>query len=191
MLCVDLGGGKAKFRPKEWTVLDFRTFDIKWDFREEKPLPFEDKSVDFFYCGFLLPYLNSSQILFLLKEIRRTIKNDGCFRLNVPDVKIIVKWYMDKEQKLLSSSTITQTNQFTRNTFLGQLSAFFYTPPGKEGGVSLISAFDEEIVLKYLKEAGFSNIKMSSFGKYPNKIFEGKDTDRYSRYSLYVNVFGQ
>lgn len=182
MLCVDVGGGKNRdYEDKRWLILDIRSYDIKYDASKMADLPFGSDTVDYFYCVWLLPYLNSEQIIHLLTEMRRTMRPNGVLRIGVPDIKCGIDMYLNNKQELFRKTFPAIGDRYRNKTALGRLSGWFNS--------SIATAFDDETLLMYLNEAGFSDIKKSFYNDSISDVFDDKDTPRYSGWSLYYYVF--
>lgn len=188
-LNIDFGGGKRRLDlENKWTIMDISNYDIFYDFNSMKSFPLEDNSVDNYYSSMALEHLNSTQIEFILKEIYRTLKPNGLFRIVVPDIEVGIKWYLEDSYQLRLKRNPAQDDKKLRSTKLGKLIGWFFTSD-KQNDNKIINghrmAFDFETLNLYLFSAGFKNIVKSSFSK-GSSIFMNKDYPRYKDYGLYV-----
>jgi len=103
MLVLHLGAGK-KPRPK-WINIDmeattqFRkdgTVALKHDLREG--LPFDDGYFDAVYSSHFFEHLDGPSGLELMKHCLRVLKPGGIFRAALPDVRPILKAYVEGDQ---------------------------------------------------------------------------------------------
>jgi len=97
-LMINIGGGN--FFRRHWRVLDFpaqwynyksRIIDYKFDLTSNKPLPFSDNSVAFFYSSHTLEHIPQEFCQHILDEIYRCLKPGGAVRITVPDLDFAYK----------------------------------------------------------------------------------------------------
>jgi len=181
MLCIDIGGAK-RFTETiiPWKVLDLKGEDYKYDLNSGQPFPLEDNSVDNYYTSHTLEHIDIKNLLFVFKEICRTLKQKGLVRIVVPNFEIGMLWYQNRN-KLLFDKLAPGVPHHYPPTYLGRLTAWILTPNDHKG------AFDKETLEWYLNTAGFVNIKKMKYDSH-SAIFEGKDFIRYSMYSLYYEA---
>ena len=72
-----------------------RTCDINWDLRFG--IPFPDGSVSKIYSSHLFEHLTFKEINILIKECRRAIKKDGVFSIAVPNARLYIEAYSNKD----------------------------------------------------------------------------------------------
>jgi|TARA_A100001015_G_C15029510_1_gene732385 predicted SAM-dependent methyltransferase len=94
--------GSGSFYKKGWICLDAETKDfsdrhkeamsnnafVPFEIKEGIKLPFEDASVDIFYCSHVLEHLRVSDMEFLLGDFHRCLKKNGLLRIAVPDADL-------------------------------------------------------------------------------------------------------
>lgn len=61
----------------------------------EKPLPFEDESVDAVYHSHVLPHLDRDAAVSLLQEVYRVLRSGGVHRIVLPDLELLTRDYLD------------------------------------------------------------------------------------------------
>ncbi|MBU0757923.1 MAG: methyltransferase domain-containing protein [Nanoarchaeota archaeon] len=122
---VDIGGGS--FLRPGWKVLDYISdwyhygsvyIDYNFDLTSGRRLPFRSDSVDMFYSSHTIEHLPEKDARFLFKEIYRTLKKGGVFRVTCPDFDVAYEGYKKKDLSYF----------FDReNTFERRLIDFFAT----------------------------------------------------------------
>jgi predicted SAM-dependent methyltransferase len=96
---LNLGAG-SDLRPKSdgWINIDVRQLpgiDIVLDL-ENKPLPFEDNSVDYVLCKDVLEHFSWKVTERVLKEMSRVLKQGGQTYVQVPNIDAIIEMYAKK-----------------------------------------------------------------------------------------------
>lgn len=95
---LHLGCGKRDFGP-DWIHIDSARFPHISHFNVKK-LPFKDKTVDVIYASHLIAYFDRVEIVDVLAEWRRVLKNGGILRLATPDFWKMCRMYNDYKIKL-------------------------------------------------------------------------------------------
>ena len=90
---LHLGCGKRNFGT-DWVHIDGGDFPHLQS-NDITNLPFDDESVDLIYASHVIEYFNRNEIISLLKEWRRVLKNNGVLRLAVPDFNSMVNLYLN------------------------------------------------------------------------------------------------
>lgn len=93
---INLGCGWRDFG-KGWVHIDdgdYNHLDIKTDI--SKPLPLDDNSADLIYASHVIAYFDRENIMSVLADWRRVLKNGGTLRLATPDFHQLVKLYHTK-----------------------------------------------------------------------------------------------
>lgn len=185
MLNIDIGGAKHERTIKGlWKIMDIRPgSDYIYDINSGNRIPLPNDSVDNWYMSMTLEHILPSLTVFVLQELRRTLKDGGLIRVIVPNGMTAIKWFLKDRKKLHQKGLPSKPAHFP-NTDMARLFAWFYTDDrGKKSGHS--NAFDEETLLWYMTKAGFRKTKFMSYDQC-SEIFKGKDYERYKDYSLYV-----
>jgi len=187
MLNIDIGGAKHERTMKGlWKIMDIRKgSDYIYDINSGLTIPLQDNSVDNWYMSMTIEHIIPSLTIFVLQELRRTLKPKGLIRVIVPNGMTAIKWFI-KDRKKLRQKGNPSKPAFFPDTDMSRLFSWFYTPDrGKKSGHK--NAFDEETLLWYMKKAGFRKIKLMKYNQC-SEIFKGKDYERYKDYSLYVEA---
>ena len=109
------------------------------------PLNCPDNSVDGVYSSHTLEHLPFDDAVHLLKEIYRVLKTSKWLRISVPDLEIVVNFYIGKNKNLPFESGCEAIGYLTQNC-------------GHK------SVWDETFLTKILVEVGFVNIKKVEYG---------------------------
>lgn len=90
---LHLGCGKRNFGP-DWIHIDGGDFPHLHS-NDITKLNFDDNTVDLIYASHVIEYFDRDEVLNLLKEWRRVLKNEGTLRLAVPDFNSMVNLYLN------------------------------------------------------------------------------------------------
>lgn len=93
---LNIGGGNFNQREDGWLNLDypfeamekkrdFTNIDIAFNLMEGETLPISDNSLDVVYTEHAMEHLPEKTVRFIFSEAHRVLKNDGVFRVSVPD----------------------------------------------------------------------------------------------------------
>lgn len=125
-----------------------------------KGLPVEDASCDMVYCSHVLEHLNLTDFRIALKNTYKILKEDGVFRLVLPDLEYYIKSY-------LSENTTGASMRFMQDTGLGEVSRenlFIESMRFLLGGSKHKWMWDYESLKLELKNAGFEHIRRAYIG---------------------------
>lgn len=109
------------------------------------PLNCPSNSVDGVYTSHTIEHLLPHEAVNLLKEIFRVLKADRWLRIVVPDVRIVVDYYVGKNNRFEFSTGCEAIMHITQNW-------------GHR------SSWDEEFLSRILASVGFVNIKKVEYG---------------------------
>jgi predicted SAM-dependent methyltransferase len=87
---LEIGAGKSKKEGFFSLDLDF-TSDFPFDLRVG--MPFSDNSIDFIYAEHVLEHFQYEEVMLVLLECKRVMRNGGVFKISVPDARIYLKGY--------------------------------------------------------------------------------------------------
>mgnify|MGYP001263031083 CR=1 FL=1 len=150
------------FKKKNFLCLDLRY-----------KLPFNDNQFEGIFSEHTLEHLYPSEALKLLNEIYRILKPGGILRLVVPDLKIYINYYNNKDISL------------GRNYKFGCEAIWNLTQ-----NFSHRTVWDSEMLIYYLKQNGFINCKEFDYRVSQNENLvldkEGRKID-----SIYVEATKQ
>ena len=98
MLKLHLGCGKRNFG-SSWRHIDAANFD-HIDSKNVKKLPYKDKTVDVIYASHLIAYFDREEVMLLLTEWHRVLKEGGVLRLATPDFWRMAQMYTNSMTNL-------------------------------------------------------------------------------------------
>ena len=187
MLNIDLGGAKHKRTINGlWKIMDINPkADYVYNINSKKPIPLKDNSVDNYYVSMTMEHIFPSLQLFVLSELKRTLKPGGLIRIIVPDSEIGIKWYLKEPKKLKQKGLPSKTWFLSWDEYRKIIGVIFTEDRKKTSGHK--NMFYMETMKWLLSKAGFKNIKRLEYNKC-SPIFNGKDYERYRDYSIYVEV---
>jgi predicted SAM-dependent methyltransferase len=156
-LKLELGSGRV--RREGWIGIDLcNSADMQWDLL--KPLPFPSDSVieihsEHCFEHFVFP----DQLMPLPKECRRVLVKCGCMSFSVPNLKPLLKAYVDENRDFLKERIydIPDEKQQHYITNLDYI-AWFALREGQHK-----SFFDMETAVQRLKDAGFRDVHVREF----------------------------
>lgn len=64
-----------------------------------KRMPFNDNTFQYLYSEHTLEHLRITKIKFFLEECHRVLKPGGIFRITVPDLELVARKYVEKDQE--------------------------------------------------------------------------------------------
>lgn len=137
---LHLGCGKRNFGT-DWVHIDGGDFPHLHS-KDITNLPFNDGSVDIIYASHVIEYFDRDEIILLLKEWRRVLKNNGSLRLSVPDFNSMVNLYL---------------NGHSIETFLGPLYGKMVM---SESTIYHKTTYDFKSLKSLLETNGFINTKL-------------------------------
>lgn len=185
---INIGGCKGFKKYSEeirklWHTMDAHpNADVVYNLNSGERIPLKDDSVDNYYCSHTLEHIKPENVLFVLKEIRRTLKPGGKLRIVVPNIRNGIRKYLDNNIK---GHKPYRPDHFPK-TPLGCLMAWFYTDKLEHAnGHEMV--FDFETLKYYLDQAGFRVLDRMTYHNY-SEVFKGKDFAKYKDWSLYIEV---
>jgi predicted SAM-dependent methyltransferase len=133
----------------------------------------EENAADNIFCSHTLEHMPKENMIFALKNIYKMLKQNGCFRLIVPDLKARAENYVKTNDADQFIETIGMGHKKSANNFLEKLRGLFVNSLHKW-------MYDERSMKRYLLEAGFKNIKSCSFNDSNIEVFsEVEDLHRF------------
>ena len=152
---IELGAGKER-QIEGWTTIDISgDCDLILDLRN--PLLFPDESVTEIYSSHVLEhFLYPYQMAGILNECFRVLKKGGIFSVCVPNARIYIEAYLNKEK-------------FDPERYCQYKPAYHYNSPIDYINYIAYMAgnhlhlFDEENLVSVLSQAGFNNVRMRDF----------------------------
>jgi predicted SAM-dependent methyltransferase len=149
---LEIGSGPKKGE-NNWTTLDLCSgCDISYDL--SNGIPFPNNSVNMIYSSHLLEHFYYKDLLMLLNECQRVLKEGGCISLCVPDASIYIKKYLDPENVKLEQIF---EPAFTINSPIDYINYIAYMDSNHR------FMFDENNMLAILNKVGFRNVSKRKF----------------------------
>ena len=188
MLNVDVGGAKnERSLHGMWKILDIlKHVDYVYDLNSGKPLPFKKGEVDNFYCSHTLEHIYPNLTVFVLTEMRRSLKKGGRIRVIVPNVEYAIKVYLGAVKDLPKTGKVVGGSKNYPPTKLGELMAWFMTPDKSiQSGHHM--GFDYETLKWCLEKAGFKNVVLMDCNVCSG-VFKSKDFKKYKGNSIFVEA---
>lgn len=168
---VNLGPGNIWKKPgPDWIRVDAdpKNADICSDLNRTPSLAFDDDTIDSIYASHFLEHISIFAVQPLLRECYRVLKNNGVLRIVIPDVmKSIYEFLADNQDFDLFKRRRLRNPDYTLFECLREdfLSPSLQQDVFGERALAHQNAFDYETMEKYLKQAGFTTIYKSAFGK--------------------------
>lgn len=102
--------GAGKFSHPCWTNIDGENehytelngaeqIGIIYDLFDHKPLPIESDSAELFYTSHTIEHTDDASVLYIFKEVHRTLKKGGAFRILTPDAELGYQAYRRNDRK--------------------------------------------------------------------------------------------
>jgi predicted SAM-dependent methyltransferase len=126
---------------------DVRRYDVR------KGLPFSDGTVSYIYSSHTFEHFTPADSLGIAKDCYRVLARGGILRIVVPDLALIVRDYLadsrpQAAQEMLSKLSLNHSWQDVLH-------------PGSNHS----QMFDGKALVHMLREAGFEQVEVSTFGK--------------------------
>ena len=147
MRALEIGPGLNPV-DKDWETMDMVGTPTHLHDVRKLPLPLETGKYDLVYMSHILEHVPWFQTVDFLKEILRSLKHGGTVEVWVPDLRYLVRCYM--ENKIGDSWLKFNKEKDPVTWFNGRL---FTYGPGEENWHR--AAFDQPYLIKQLKRAGF------------------------------------
>lgn len=130
---LNIGGGR--FLKHNWRILDYVSPQYQYDndlidyninLLENTKWPIEDSSFDLVYTSHCLEHLPDNSGINVFKEAYRILKQDGVFRITLPDIDLAYEAYKNKDVVFF----LNETNAKDKSTITSQFLDFFtsYSP---------------------------------------------------------------
>jgi predicted SAM-dependent methyltransferase len=133
----------------------------------------EENQADNIFCSHTLEHMPKENMIFALKNIYKMLKEKGCFRLIVPNLKARAELYIKTKDADKFIETIGMGQSKSANNFFDKLRGVF--------GNSLHKwMYDEQSMTNYLSQVGFKNIRKCRFNDSGIEAFtEVEDLHRF------------
>lgn len=162
--------GKRLFRTPDWPA-DVRRIDVR------KRIPFPNASVSFIYSSHTFEHFTYEESLAVARECFRVLKPGGILRIVVPDLGKIVRDYL-----------ADTSNPKASHRFIGRLLLIGGARDVIHPGAHHKQMFDAASLVHMLREAGFAQPDVSTFGESRIPNIAEVDLESRRRESLYVEA---
>ncbi|HUA16960.1 MAG TPA: methyltransferase domain-containing protein [Verrucomicrobiae bacterium] len=149
---------------------DVRRYDVR------KGLPYANGSVRYIYSSHTFEHFTPSESLAVAKECFRVLARQGVLRIVVPDLELIAREYLADP-----SPTAAQT-------FLSRLSLHHSVQDVIHPGSNHSQMFDGRALSHLLREAGFDQVEVSSYGTSAIPEIDQIELEVRRKESLYVEA---
>lgn len=151
-VCIEIGSATPR---NNWITIDLiHEADVCLDL--SSGIPLNDETVDIVYSSHLLEHFHYHELLAILKELKRILKNGGELSICVPDAKIFMDAYQRNDEKLKSYLDNTKhfEHQVTRIDLINYIAYM--------GSVHKYM-FEMENLISILKYVGFKEVYKREF----------------------------
>jgi SAM-dependent methyltransferase len=136
--------GRKLFRTPEWPR-DVRRYDVT------KGLPFAEASVSYIYSSHTFEHFTWDESLLVARECFRVLRPTGVLRIVVPDLRLLVREYLDDPEPLAS------------HRLLARLALKHGIRDLLHPGSHHSQMFDERSLSHLLKQSGFPEAKVCQY----------------------------
>jgi ubiquinone/menaquinone biosynthesis C-methylase UbiE len=135
---------------KDWKHIDWNKYPHV-DSTDMTTLPFKDGTVDFIYAPHVMQYFGGDDLIDLMREYFRVMKNGSKLRVSVPDFKAINSLYKDRSKKsdLNLLHDLITCPKVVEDSFTASGYKFIYSR----------SMYDPKYLRYILRRCGFRQIK--------------------------------
>ncbi|OYQ63865.1 hypothetical protein B9G53_14760 [Pseudanabaena sp. SR411] len=151
---LEIGAGSKKGK-NEWITLDLNTeCDIYWDLL--LPLPFPPNSIDTIYSSHVLEHFYYKDLIELLDNCYKVLKEGGKFSVCVPDASIYINAYVNPRD-FNSLEYCKYPQAFNFNSEIDYINYIAYM----DGNHRYM--FDSKNLIVILQSVGFKNVNIRKF----------------------------
>lgn len=166
---LEIGSGNKKGK-NGWITVDLSGADIIHDLKKGIPLP--ESSVDEIYASHVLEHIAFKDLILLLDEIYRVLKENGKFSVCVPDASLYINSYI-KNQRFLPEEKNCQPNT---GSLMDQINHIAYM----DGHHKYM--FDKQNLVNTLKKTPFKKVELRTF----DESIDMKIRDNESIYAVAI-----
>lgn len=161
-----------------WITLDHKLsrVDQKAILGDADNIPLENSTCETVFCSHVIEHIPNYKFEKILLEFNRVLKKDGIVRILSPDLLVLAKAYVEKDQtfykKLLEEDENLRTDLGYGGTFMncivspGQDTVVFNNSLSEFiGGLGHIYLYDFEMLKILLEKYGFYDVKQKKMGE--------------------------
>jgi predicted SAM-dependent methyltransferase len=97
-----------------------RTIDIRHDLMSGRPLPLPDTTLSIAYCSHVIEHLRDTDVELLFREVYRSLKPGGLFRLVAPNARLFYEAYGRGDQEMFRNGLTLYAAPSIEQKFLMQ-----------------------------------------------------------------------
>jgi len=171
-------GPSPVWKKNGWVTLDHKLsrVDQKAILGDADNIPLENSTCETVFCSHVIEHIPNYKFEKVLLEFNRVLKQDGIVRILSPDLYLLAKAYVEKDQtfykKLLEEDENLRTDLGYGGTFMncivspGQDTVVFNNSLSEFiGGLGHIYLYDFEMLKALLEKYGFYQIKQKKMGE--------------------------
>jgi predicted SAM-dependent methyltransferase len=128
--------------------------NLTFDFTKKFPLP--DNSFDFVYCSHVLEHFFYVELIHVLQEVRRILKNGGTFSMCVPNARLFITSYFSSDPFDVQKNC-SYKPALHYHSKIDVINYMAYM----DGNHRMM--YDEENLAKILQSTGFKNVALRQF----------------------------
>lgn len=185
---LNLGSGPRGSSDPHWLNVDgFTDKNVHFLLDLSRPIPIEDAVLDGVFCEHVMEHFSLEDGERLAREVLRTLKPGGVFRIVVPDAERIVRTYSEAPQSLVkyrlgSDRDIAQPGSTPEVTPMAVVNLFF------RQGYEHHFLYDWQSMDLMLRRAGFAQVERAQLAqsKFSQRLV--LDDPKYGWESLYVEA---
>jgi predicted SAM-dependent methyltransferase len=147
--------------------------DIIYDLKKGIPLP--EATVDEIYASHVLEHIFFKDLIVLLEEIYRVLKQNGKFSVCVPDASLYIESYANK-QRFLPEVERYQPALVDTGSLMDQINYIAYMDQEHK------YLFDKENLVNTLKKVAFKKVELRTF----DESIDMKSRDFESIYAIAI-----
>ena len=171
-ILLEIGSGNKKGK-NGWVTIDLHGADIIHDLKKGIPLP--EASVDEIYASHVLEHISFKDLIVLLEEIYRLLKQNGKFSVCVPDASLYIRSYVNK-QKFLPEGEFYQPAVVDTGSLMDQINYIAYMDQQHK------YLFDKQNLVNTLKKIPFKKVELRTF----DESIDIKSRDFESIYAIAI-----
>ncbi len=154
--------------------------------------PFKEDTFHYLYSEHTLEHLKITKIEFFLKECLRVLKPGGVFRFSVPDLELLAKKYVERDEAFFEPYLEKYNNLRTKTA-----KPKYWLVRSYGGIINTLATkhfhhhrwfYDFETIEICCKEVGFSQVIKQSFGQSLVAELGAMDQEKRAHESLYVDL---
>ncbi|MDC0253319.1 class I SAM-dependent methyltransferase [Bacteriovoracales bacterium] len=172
-LCL---GASPIWYKEGWHVLDHKIEKTTGDkiAGDASKMDLPDNSCEIVFCSHVFEHIPHIKLPMVISEINRVLRPGGIFRMLTPDLEVIAKAYVEKDENFFKAAKSEDVN-IRQDLGFGGMFMNFIVSPGQDtilfdrglnefiGGYAHLYSYDFEMMRVLFDKLGFTNIVKSPF----------------------------